>query len=443
MAPTSASKKKSLAAAKKKVAAKRKTTKAQAKKKASSLSNRKKPPKPIAKLPSDWPVASHPPAFPPEASALRPGSLLRQTCSGNDIQMARSACVVPNFEKQKGKFLLIFPGNFSFGAEHKKTETEDTTKPISKTPATMGRIEGLRTNTPSFKVPFPHLEKSLVFPGKKVATTSKFLALSCSNKKSGTVQCKNIFSSAVVFGMPKWESSKDDGTVISTPISTAKSAVVSPSTKSQDVKSEAMDETETTEETIDTKSAFLHYGGSERTVDGATRSSRKTLSSSNNTNDANTEEKVPIWSNHTNNNNNDDSKEPSDAFDFSNKPPVNTAAEPAKSYDTSSEDDELVLSDTSDGDYGGDASGSATRTRLPPRRQASMTKKKYVEVEAEPSSEDTDDDDKSDSNNKPPAKKLLSKRKAETTTKSSSKKPPQKRNGGKATNDKSKKRSTQ
>jgi hypothetical protein len=168
--------------------------------------------------------------------------------------MARSACAVPNFAKEKGKFLLIFPGNFSFrtatttqsgddpsgktieteiatvpgaaavtqsdgdedgkpspvvkeennedqSSTHpvaamslKKTATpvSSATPPLSSSAAatTMGRIEGLRTNNPSFRIPFPHLQKSLVFKGKKITTTSKYLALSCSNKKNGTVQCK-------------------------------------------------------------------------------------------------------------------------------------------------------------------------------------------------------------------------------------------------------------
>ena len=227
MASSSTTKKKSSAASKRKVAAKRKTnskpkatTSAKAKKNSTLplvSRKRKKPPVevPVPVLPSDWPVSSHPPSFPPDASALRPGSLLQQTCSGNDIQLARSAVVVPNFEKQKGKFLLIFPGNFSFGGAtdegvaETQSNAETDGKPLAKEvkqedvmaaatankkPAsaftTMGRIEGLRTNTPSFRVQFPHLKKSLVFQGKKLSTTSKFLALSCSNKKSGTVQCK-------------------------------------------------------------------------------------------------------------------------------------------------------------------------------------------------------------------------------------------------------------
>ena len=250
MVPTSATKKKPSASTKRKVAAKKKSS-AKAKPKVTKATKttalvvsrkRKKPAAkevtPIPVLPSDWPVASQPPTFPPEASALRPGSLLQQSCSGNDIQLVRSACAVPNFEKQKGKFLLIFPGNFSFGklaenasSEPKSGNADSDEKPAlvkqedgttataaaevtSKNPnaaaaatTTMGRIEGLKTNNPTFRIPFPHLQKSLVFPGKKVATTSKFLALSCSNKKSGTVQCKvrvyikdSVFGCMCVFG---------------------------------------------------------------------------------------------------------------------------------------------------------------------------------------------------------------------------------------------------
>lgn len=258
MAPSAAAtkKKKTVVAAKRKSTSIKKSTsssgrtakatsaKAKAKPKpkrsaTSSLSNRKRKQPPPAQpavtvLPSDWPVASQPPRFPPDASALRPGSLLQQVCSGQDIQLARAACVAPNFEKEKGKFLLVFPGNFSFGngadasgkcqrpqlgkaAAERQTDGDEDRKPsapkeqdqgtaksvvtaTTKTTTstcsspsaatTMGRIEGLRTNTPAFRIPFPHLQKSLVFPGKKIATTSKFLALSCSNKKSGTVQCK-------------------------------------------------------------------------------------------------------------------------------------------------------------------------------------------------------------------------------------------------------------
>ena len=228
----------------KKTATKTKTTKSEKTKKA-------------AALPPDWPVTSQAPQFPAEASALRPGSLLRNSCSGSDIQLARSACAPVNFHKGKGKFLLVFPGKFSFGGSdsdsnsnsnnrHQKKSQQDnasddggdlkpkatsakeksgdteTPSPVrddtidnttttttnaekigssssniytnvnssNNSNTTMGRIEGLRTDSPSFRIPFPHLNKSLVFPGKKIATTSKYLALSCSNKKKGTVQCK-------------------------------------------------------------------------------------------------------------------------------------------------------------------------------------------------------------------------------------------------------------
>ena len=203
-------------------------------------------------LSKNLPVTSKPPILPTNASALRPGSLLQQICNGRDIQLSRSAVVTPNIEKEKGKYLLIFPGMFSFNnnnttttttttkkaaaatkeEEEREVESDDgdlksksvnnddddndededddddddesplketTTKnrKISATIATtptqihsLGRIEGLRTDIPTFKIPFPNIQKDLIFPGKKVQTTSKYLIMSCSNKKNGTVQCK-------------------------------------------------------------------------------------------------------------------------------------------------------------------------------------------------------------------------------------------------------------
>ena len=198
-------------------------------------------------LSKNLPVTSKPPILPTNASALRPGSLLQQICNGRDIQLSRSAVVTPNIEKEKGKYLLIFPGMFSFNNNNNTTTTttkkaaaatkeeeeerevesddgdlksksvnndddeddddddddspskETTTKnrKISATIATnptqihsLGRIEGLRTDIPTFKIPFPNIQKDLIFPGKKVQTTSKYLIMSCSNKKNGTVQCK-------------------------------------------------------------------------------------------------------------------------------------------------------------------------------------------------------------------------------------------------------------
>ena len=242
--------------------AKKKIIKVQRKPKTTTTTNnnkKKQPPKSKSKtksninpaiiLSKNLPVTSKPPILPTNASALRPGSLLQQICNGRDIQLSRSAVVTPNIEKEKGKYLLIFPGMFSFNnnnnttttttkkaaaatkeEEEKEVESDDgdlksksvnndnddddddededdddsplketTTKnrKISATIATtptqihsLGRIEGLRTDIPTFKIPFPNIQKDLIFPGKKVQTTSKYLIMSCSNKKNGTVQCK-------------------------------------------------------------------------------------------------------------------------------------------------------------------------------------------------------------------------------------------------------------
>ena len=238
--------------------------KVQRKPKTTTTNNNKKkqPPKSKSKtksninpaiiLSKNLPVTSKPPILPTNASALRPGSLLQQICNGRDIQLSRSAVVTPNIEKEKGKYLLIFPGMFSFNNNNNTTTTttkkaaaatkeeeeerevesddgdlksksvnndddndedededddddddsppkETTTKnrkmsaTIATTPTqihSLGRIEGLRTDIPTFKIPFPNIQKDLIFPGKKVQTTSKYLIMSCSNKKNGTVQCK-------------------------------------------------------------------------------------------------------------------------------------------------------------------------------------------------------------------------------------------------------------
>lgn len=198
----------SSSAKKKSVAAKAKRTKVAVKRKKDNSDKARPPP---VVLPTDWPVSSHPPRFSQTDSALRPGSLLRTTCSGSDITLTRSASAVPVIDTRKGKFLVVFPGNFSFGklaatdmsppsepeedsAPEDEDNNDDETKPTTaaKKPAvaTLGRIEGLRTNTPTFRIPFPHLQKSLLFDGKKIPTTSKYLAFSCSTKKHGTVQCK-------------------------------------------------------------------------------------------------------------------------------------------------------------------------------------------------------------------------------------------------------------
>ena len=208
-----------------------------------------KPPPPAAikkkkappRLPDDWPVHSRPVGVPPEASALRPGSLL-EACSGQDIHLARTAVVAPNISKEKGRYLLLLPGilniktqqrqqqqaeeeqeqeqeaknsnddnnnnnkedtktmdkvvsmggSSSNGAAEDATSTAATStldSTLKKAPTSLGRVEGLATDSPVLKVPFPN-GKTLIFPGKKVPTTSKYIMLSCSTKKKGSVACK-------------------------------------------------------------------------------------------------------------------------------------------------------------------------------------------------------------------------------------------------------------
>ena len=198
---------------------------------------KKAPTKPVPKLPFDWSVSSAPPTYAPQNSALEPSALLQEKCSGHDIQLARNAAAPAIAEKEKGKFLLIFPGQFSF---HKKPQASELKTPPKKTAEnaekvpnskedgnddssigvltieddsddasakngkdakeprsklstnlpTVGSLEGVRTEAPTFKIPFHDQNKLLVFPGKKVATTSKFIMLSCANKQKMAVNCK-------------------------------------------------------------------------------------------------------------------------------------------------------------------------------------------------------------------------------------------------------------
>jgi hypothetical protein len=203
------------ASAKKSTTTKSKAVKV-ARKSKHAVPNKKKAPPPT--LPKDWPVTSRPPIYPPTASALAPGSLLQHTCSGNDIHLARNAVARPNLAKERGKYLLILPGNLSL----KKLANNDNKRSLSQSsiglaeassnigisqttntglsqssvdatkkvpPPILGTIQDLNTDHPKFVIPFPE-GKTLVFPGKKVETTSKYMILSCSTKKKGSVVCK-------------------------------------------------------------------------------------------------------------------------------------------------------------------------------------------------------------------------------------------------------------
>eukprot|EP00429_Kryptoperidinium_foliaceum_P050772 CAMPEP_0176126642 /NCGR_PEP_ID=MMETSP0120_2-20121206/63924_1 /TAXON_ID=160619 /ORGANISM="Kryptoperidinium foliaceum, Strain CCMP 1326" /LENGTH=189 /DNA_ID=CAMNT_0017461581 /DNA_START=54 /DNA_END=619 /DNA_ORIENTATION=+ len=155
---------------------------------------------PVKPLPKDWPVASRPPTLTSENSALRPGSLLQDVCSGQDIHINKQALQAPNVEKGKGRYMLIFPGEFSFrnfkNGDSKEPSNKSSEEDISeknsqddneddeededdndvvvgdggKTAAKpvapqMGKVEGLTTDHPKFRISFPGSDKSLVFPG--------------------------------------------------------------------------------------------------------------------------------------------------------------------------------------------------------------------------------------------------------------------------------------
>ena len=195
-------------------------------------------PLPAAKpLADDWPVTSRPPTLKPTDSALRPGSLLQEICNGQDIHLNKQALQAPIISKEKGRYLLILPGNMSFRGlkstaqpveeetmegksstqesleEGAVEEGEDIVKKKSveegeddeegeegavKASGTsskanvpqLGKVEGLSTANPKLRIVFPGSTKSLVFPGTKVNSLSKYMWLNCSARKKGTVACK-------------------------------------------------------------------------------------------------------------------------------------------------------------------------------------------------------------------------------------------------------------
>ena len=238
MAPTSSSKKK--AATKVKRVPSRSSGTGVVKKGSEKTKLKPPPPKVIPKLPDDWPVSSHPPTIPKEASALRPGSVVQEKCNGEDIHLNRAAVVQPSITKEKGKYLIILPGMLSLKPSHMRnkynaslssssstaagetlsqpsssqkdddendndvemtqdstTNDEATTKKRSAAGGgtaaagsqSLGKLEGLAKGKPELKVPFPN-GRMLVFPGKIIPTTSKYIMLNCSTSKNGSVQCK-------------------------------------------------------------------------------------------------------------------------------------------------------------------------------------------------------------------------------------------------------------
>jgi hypothetical protein len=145
-----------------------------------------------------------------------------EACNGSDIQLARGASTRPNLAKGRGRYLIILPGIMSLKSRSKQIkperendskaavakakqndeDDEEETKPMGdngdKKPATrnpfqprvtmLGKIQEIESNAPIMKVPFDD-GRSLVFQGKKVDTSSKYMILNCKASK-GSVTCK-------------------------------------------------------------------------------------------------------------------------------------------------------------------------------------------------------------------------------------------------------------
>jgi hypothetical protein len=164
-----------------------------------------------------------------EYATLQPGPCL-QACNGSDVQLARGASSRPNLAKGKGRYLIILPGIMSLKPRAKATKTpakdatqdasqggtddfpeterpdaeqakpiatsldpvDDTQDEKSKRPppakgVTLGKIENLQTDNPVLKVPFED-GRTMVFHGKKIDSSSKFMMLHCKGSK-GSVTC--------------------------------------------------------------------------------------------------------------------------------------------------------------------------------------------------------------------------------------------------------------
>jgi hypothetical protein len=97
-------------------------------------------------------------------------------------------------EEEEGKEASTTKNGEALSSQQQQTPSkkQSQSQPQSQPqpPTSLGKVEGLRTDHPTFTIPFPHLRKNLVFPGKKVPTSSKYIMLACSNKQKGSVQCK-------------------------------------------------------------------------------------------------------------------------------------------------------------------------------------------------------------------------------------------------------------
>jgi hypothetical protein len=99
--------------------------------------------------------------------------------------------VLDEDEEEEGKERSTTKGGEALSSQEQQTSSsKKQSQPQPQPPTSLGKVEGLRTDHPTFTIPFPHLRKNLVFPGKKVTTSSKYIMLACSNKQKGSVQCK-------------------------------------------------------------------------------------------------------------------------------------------------------------------------------------------------------------------------------------------------------------
>ena len=215
-----------------------------------------------------WPVTSKEELHRHD-TILVPGPTLQQ-CTGADIILAKGATMKPNLQKGKGRFLIVLPGMLSWKPLAKtfdnKTTTTTTTSAdththnLSPTPESppsqpstdihtsanvpskhiLGTLSGLSTDTPTLTIPLPNSQQ-LVFSGRIVESSSRYMMLSCHPRKS-TVTCKDTCQSMIVFG---------NGTVEASTVSSGVEVTAVP-----------------TPEIPKTQRLFRHYGGSLRAVDG-------------------------------------------------------------------------------------------------------------------------------------------------------------------------------
>jgi hypothetical protein len=116
---------------------------------------------------------------------------------------------------------------------------------------TLGKVTHLYTDNPILTIPLPN-GQTLEFLGRKIKCASKYLMLTF--KTTGAVNCRNTFQEIVVFG--DYSIKDGDGSMMqSTSLSTTAAAT------SESMSLSSLDPNGISE-------PLLHYGGSERTLDG-------------------------------------------------------------------------------------------------------------------------------------------------------------------------------